>query len=90
MELLKKRGASVAYHDPYVPIIRMTREHPQWAGTLSVAWDRKTVEGFDAVIIATNHQSVNYKELAEWSQCIVDTRNAMSGVSTRPDQVWKA
>ena len=90
MELLKHRGASVAYHDPYVPIIRVTREHPQWAGTLSVAWERKTVEGFDAVIIATNHQSVNYKDLAEWAPCIVDTRNAMSGLSTKPDQVWKA
>jgi UDP-N-acetyl-D-glucosamine dehydrogenase len=90
MELLKKRGASVAYHDPYVPIIRMTREHPQWAGTLSVEWNRQTVESFDAVIIATNHQSVNYKELAEWSRCIVDTRNAMAGVATNHDQVWKA
>jgi UDP-N-acetyl-D-glucosamine dehydrogenase len=90
MELLKKRGANVAYYDPYVPIIRMTREHPQWAGTLSVDWNRHTVESFDAVIIATNHQSVNYKELAEWSKCIVDTRNAMTGVQTNHDQVWKA
>jgi UDP-N-acetyl-D-glucosamine dehydrogenase len=33
MELLKQRGAEVAYYDPYVPIIRPTRDHPQWAGT---------------------------------------------------------
>ncbi len=36
MELLRQRGAEVAYHDPHVPIIRPTREHPQWAGTKSV------------------------------------------------------
>ncbi len=46
--------------------------------------------GFDAVIIATNHQSVNYQELADWSPCIVDTRNAMAHVKTKPGQVWKA
>jgi UDP-N-acetyl-D-glucosamine dehydrogenase len=90
MEILKKRGADVAYYDPYVPVIRLTREHPHWAGTRSVEWNRKTVESFDAVIIATNHQAVNYAELADWSKCIVDTRNAMAGVSTKPDQVWKA
>ena len=57
MNLLKERGAELAYYDPYVPVIRPTREHPHWAGTRSVNWDRQTLEGFDAVIIATNHQS---------------------------------
>ena len=90
MELLKGRGADVAYYDPYVPIIRPTREHAHWAGTRSVEWNRQTVESFDAAIIATNHQAVNYQELADWSPCIVDARNAMSGLKTKPSQVWKA
>ena len=90
MNLLEERGAEVAYYDPYVPVIRPTREHAHWAGTRSVNWDRQTLENFDAVIIATNHQAVNYQELADWSPCIVDTRNAMATVKTRPGQVWKA
>jgi UDP-N-acetyl-D-glucosamine dehydrogenase len=90
LDLLKERGAEVAYHDPYVPIIRPTREHPHWAGTRSIGWDRATIEGFDAVIVATNHQSVNYQELADWVPCIVDTRNALAGIQTKPGQVWKA
>jgi UDP-N-acetyl-D-glucosamine dehydrogenase len=90
MNLLKERGAEVAYCDPYVPVIRPTREHPHWTGTCSVKWDRQTLESFDAVIIATNHQSVNYQELADWSSCIVDTRNAMTTIKTKPGQVWKA
>ncbi len=90
MELLKARGAEVAYYDPYVPVIRPTREHAHWAGTRSVSWDRETLQSFDAVIISTNHQAVSYQELAEWSPCIVDTRNAMAGVATKPGQVWKA
>jgi UDP-N-acetyl-D-glucosamine dehydrogenase len=90
MDLLKQRGAEVAYHDPYVPVIRLTREHPHWAGTASVSWNRETVRGFDAVLLATNHQAVNYQELADWSSCIVDTRNAMANVKTEKNQVWKA
>jgi UDP-N-acetyl-D-glucosamine dehydrogenase len=90
MNLLEERGADVAYYDPYVPVIRPTREHAHWTGTRSVDWNRETVQSFDAVIIATNHQSVNYQELAEWSSCIVDTRNAMARIVSKPGQVWKA
>jgi UDP-N-acetyl-D-glucosamine dehydrogenase len=90
MELLKERGAEVAYYDPYVPIIRPTREHAHWTGTRSVEWNRATVESFDAAIIATNHQVINYRELVDWSPCIVDTRNAMSGIAAKAGQVWKA
>jgi hypothetical protein len=57
MELLKQRGAEVAYHDPHVPVIRLTREHPHWAGK-SVPWDRETIARFDAVVIATAHACV--------------------------------
>jgi UDP-N-acetyl-D-glucosamine dehydrogenase len=90
LEKLKQRGAIVAYHDPYVPIIRPTREHSQWAGTKSVPWTRPTISGFDLVIIATAHACVNYGELAHWAQCIVDTRNAMAKVQVPQDKVWKA
>lgn len=90
MDLLKTRGANVAYYDPYVPVVRPTREHPHWEGTPSVAWNRETIQGFDAVLLATNHASVNYQELADWSSCIIDTRNAMVAIKTQPGQVWKA
>ena len=90
LELLKQRGAAMAYYDPHVPHIRLTREHPQWAGLKSIAWEAKTIAGFDAVIIATKHDNVNYAELAAWAACIVDTRNAMNGITTKGGQLWKA
>ena len=90
MEMLSNRGAKVAYYDPYVPVIRPTREHPHWAGTKSVEWNRQTVSGFDLVLISTNHASVNYRELADWAPCIVDTRNAMAGIPAKANQIWKA
>jgi UDP-N-acetyl-D-glucosamine dehydrogenase len=80
----------VAYYDPYVPVIKPTREHAHWAGTKSVDWNEKTISGFDLALIATNHACINYRELADWSPCIVDTRNAMAGIATKPGQVWKA
>jgi len=90
MERLQQRGAEVAYHDPYVPVIKPTREHAHWAGVRSVAWTREIVGAFDVALIATNHANVNYQELADWAPVIVDTRNAMAAVVTKPGQVLKA
>ena len=90
MDLLAARGASVDYHDPHVAEIRPTREHPHWAGTQSVDWSRDVIASYDAVVIATAHEAVDYKELAAWAPLILDTRNAMVTVATRDGQVWKA
>jgi UDP-N-acetyl-D-glucosamine dehydrogenase len=90
MNLLQERGAAVSYHDPYIPVIKPTREHPHWAGMKSVAWDAPTLGAFDLVVIATRHKIVNYNELAQWAACIVDTRNAMGSTTTRAGQVFKA
>ena len=90
LDLLSERGASVAYHDPYVPVIRPTREHSHRVGQPSVAWTRENISGFDAAVIVTAHRAVNYQELADWCPCLVDTRNVMADVHIRPGQVWKA
>lgn len=90
MDLLAESGAELSYYDPYVPAVPMTREHPRWAGLTSVTWDKATVGSFDAVLISTAHGNVDYQELADWSQLIIDTRNAMKSIATKPEQVWKA
>ena len=90
MDLLKQRGAEVAYFDPHIPEIHPTREHGHWTGTKSVAWNRDAVSKFDAVIICTAHKAVNYDELAQWANCIVDTRNAMASVKVSSEKIWKA
>ena len=87
MELLKQHGAEVSYYDPFVPVIKMTREHPQWAGTRSIEWGRERVAAFDCVLIATAHACLDYKQLADWAQVIVDTRNAMPFATPSPRYV---
>jgi UDP-N-acetyl-D-glucosamine dehydrogenase len=89
LDKLKERGAEVDYHDPYVPVIKPSREHAHWAGTKSVAWNEETIAGYDAVLISTAHAKVNYKELGQWARCIIDTRNAMKDIASRA-KVWKA
>jgi UDP-N-acetyl-D-glucosamine dehydrogenase len=90
MNLLAERGAEVSYYDPYVPVIKPTREHSRFAGRKSVEWTRATIESFDVVLIATNHACVNYRELGDWARCIVDTRNTMASVNGASSKVWKA
>src|SRR5881398_2502801 len=90
MSILSERGAEVEYHGLYVPMIKPTREHSRWAGKKSVEWSRSNIASFDLVLIATNHASVNYGELGEWAQCIVDTRNAMATVRAPAGKIWKA
>lgn len=76
MELIKSFGGEVEYFDPYIPVIRPSREHAHWAGQKCITWDRETIRSFDAVLISTSHANVNYEELMNWSSLIIDTRNA--------------
>ena len=49
MDLLSQRGAELEYYDPYVPMIKPTREHSHWAGKKSIEWGRATIESLGAL-----------------------------------------
>jgi UDP-N-acetyl-D-glucosamine dehydrogenase len=76
IELLEERKAKVEYYDPFLPVIPMTREHAELAGRKSIPWDLKDIASYDAVLIATDHDDVDYVGLAQTAKLIVDTRNA--------------
>tara|TARA_B100000963_G_scaffold222286_1_gene193800 strand:- start:105 stop:1421 length:1317 start_codon:yes stop_codon:yes gene_type:complete len=80
-ELLEAEGAEVAYHDPYFPTIPQTREHSQLAGRTSLDLTPEILSGFDAVLISTNHDVLDYQMMADHAKLIVDTRNAMKDIS---------
>jgi UDP-N-acetyl-D-glucosamine dehydrogenase len=90
MDLFKGYGAEIDYYDPYVPVIKPSRDHGHWAGKKSVEWDEKTIGNYDAVLISTNHSNIDYSQLADWAKLIIDTRNVMNGIATGEGQVWKA
>lgn len=90
-DLLKDVGAKVSYHDPYITEILPTREHKEWTGLKSIDWKEEIITNFDAVIISTNHSNINYSELFEWSNCIIDTRNSMKEFKAKNDNhIFKA
>ena len=76
MEILEQRGTTVDYHDPHAPEIPMTREHAQFAGQKSVELSTDNIRGYDAVLISTDHDSVDYQMIADNAQLVIDTRNA--------------
>jgi UDP-N-acetyl-D-glucosamine dehydrogenase len=87
LEMLQQAGAQVAFYDPYIPVIKVTREHAHWAGTKSIEWNQEVIANFDATLIATAHANVNYDQLLEWSKLVIDTRNATSKCRHNQDVV---
>lgn len=73
--LLEQQGAHVEYHDPLVPSINSTQASPELGGRASVELDPGLISA-DAVVIATDHDCIDYKLIADRAQLIVDTRNA--------------
>jgi UDP-N-acetyl-D-glucosamine dehydrogenase len=90
LELLEKRGARVSFHDPHVPEAPMTREHAEYAGRKSAELSAKSLASFDAVLIATDHDAVDYGLIAQHAKLIVDSRNAMAKRGLRAEKVVKA
>ncbi|MEM6823639.1 MAG: nucleotide sugar dehydrogenase [Pseudomonadota bacterium] len=76
MALLDERGADTAYFDPFVPEIPKTREHPRLAGRKSVPWSEDLSAGYDAALIVTDHDAVDYHAVLAHAPLVVDTRNA--------------
>jgi UDP-N-acetyl-D-glucosamine dehydrogenase len=75
MELLRRKGAEIAYHDPYVPKIPKTRKYQ--FDLCSIDPGKDSVSGFDAVVIVTDHDAVDYASVAKAAPLLIDTRNAL-------------
>ena len=90
MELLEERGATADFHDPHVARVPNTREHPTLNGRSGVPWDLDAFAAYDAVMIATDHDDVDYKGLAARCGLVIDTRNACMRAGADMTNVVKA
>jgi UDP-N-acetyl-D-glucosamine dehydrogenase len=77
VELLSKAGAEMSYHDPHVEV---------FDGMRSVDY---APESYDCVVIVTAHSSIDYADLVERAQVVVDLRNATGRNGTGNGKVWK-
>jgi len=76
IHLLKRRGARVTYSDPYVQRLAadgldLCAEPPE-----------KAASEADCVVIITDHSTFDYPALLQRARLIVDTRNALRGLSS--------
>ena len=77
IRLLHKAGAEVAYHDPHVP---------EFDGLRSAEY---APEQYDCCVVVTAHSAIDYADLIERAQLVVDLRNATGSNGTGSEKVWK-
>lgn len=87
LEMIEKRGATVDYHDPLVPVVPYTSDHPDVAGRESVDLSPEVLASYNAVLICTDHDKVDYEAVVEHAQLVVDTRNIIRRQEIESDNV---
>ncbi len=76
LELLREKGAQVAYNDPYFAKVGRGRHYD--LNMTNTPLDN--LGQYDAVVIVTDHSSYDYRAIVNESQLVVDTRNATKGI----------
>ncbi len=81
--LLEQKGATVSYHDPFIPEFK-------YEGSImrSVPDLMEAVQQADGVVIITNHKAYNYSEILQQARLVVDTRNALGKIGKGNPKVF--
>ncbi len=69
-------GAVLSYSDPYVPTLAEAGIELE-----SVPVNKALVHGLDCALITTNHECFDYEAIVRQAPLVVDTRNALKGMS---------
>ncbi len=90
MDVLRAQNANVDYLDPLVPTVPKMRDYPQFEGKTSVAASDVAGANYDAIVVATDHDDVDYAALADLGVPIIDTRNVFARRNLPMDNITKA
>ena len=71
--LLQRKGATVVYHDPYIPTLH-THDNQEMHSVPDVM---AAVREADCVVIVTSHSSYDYPAILASARLIFDSRNAL-------------
>jgi UDP-N-acetyl-D-glucosamine dehydrogenase len=77
IRMLEEKGATVSYHDPFVPEFAELDVERR-----SEPLTTELLQRVDCVLIATDHDGVDYRMLVGLPVPVVDTRNAMRGLES--------
>jgi UDP-N-acetyl-D-glucosamine dehydrogenase len=84
IEILRKKGASVLYSDPYVPQLIADDYN-----IVSQELREELLKNIDCVVIVTNHSEFDYQYIVSHAPLVVDTRNATKGMNAGKEKVVK-
>lgn len=88
MSLLRRAGAKAEYHDPWTPSVGLTRQYPELAGLASVPMEG--LGKFEAAVIITDHDDIDYELLAAEIPLIVDSRGVYRNLDGRAAKIIRA
>jgi UDP-N-acetyl-D-glucosamine dehydrogenase len=83
MEKLEAKGVVVEYHDSYVPVVPLTREHAHFNGKKSV----EIKDLYDLILLSTDHSEYKEFDFSNYSCPLVDTRNC---IKKKPQKYYQA
>ncbi len=84
IRLLEEQSAEVVYHDPHVPAFRDDGRERR-----SVDLTDAELAGADAVVVVTDHSSIDYQRVVTLAKIVVDTRNATAGMKRGKNSTMK-
>lgn len=90
IELLEDRGSAVDFHDPHINQIPRTREHMRLTGRRSQNLVGDVIASYDAILVATDHDAVDWSVVAEHAKLLVDTRNVCARLGIKGSNIVKA
>ncbi len=76
MEILRRKGAEIAYSDPHVPTFPIMREHHFDLESVQLTYE--SIASYDLLLLATNHSAFDYALIQKHAKVIVDTRGVYS------------
>ena len=88
IEIYRKKGASVDYPDPLIPLLPKTRKYNYHMK--SVKLTKEKLRSYDLVVLSTDHTNFDYKFIAQNSKLIIDSRNAFESREIKSKNIFKA
>ena len=88
MDLFQKKGATILYHDPFIPSLPTFRKYHFKLNSSPLT--KPLFERLDAVVVVTYHSQVDYAWVVKHAPLIIDTRNVTKNMKQWKKKIVKA
>jgi UDP-N-acetyl-D-glucosamine dehydrogenase len=78
IELMERRGTIVDFHDPHVLEIPAIKAHSELNGRRSIELIESNIKSYNAVLVVTDHDLIDYSLVFANASLVVDTRNVFA------------